>query len=446
MSGRQRIKADPIEAEIERGLRPGAFIPDRKCSSFVRELEGVAAEIAEVAASDAARAVSLHETFLAGCYEKAEEVDDSSGGFAQLVRELFCGWIRARQAAGADPGETASRLLARMDHDPHDFCCLIERDAAQAFDEAGLAAFEKLLRQRLDAVASVKPAQEHLGLRWGEALRTIYLERTNVAAYVALAEEAGPTARDCREIATMLAARRKPEEALAWVERGLALDKRTEYGSMAGHELGELKRGLLIRLGRGDEARDAAWAEYREHPGKHAYNDLMKLVPEADRPAWHEKALAAAESARLDSYVELLIETRESERLADVVRRTTDDDLDRVKYYLAEPAARMLEKPHPDLAARVWRAQGMHILGAGLSRHYDAALSHFEHAMRCYQKAGLVPEWEKTVSLIRAEHRRKTGFMPEFETLVAGSGPSDQPSFLERARARWGKRLAEEDR
>jgi tetratricopeptide (TPR) repeat protein len=454
MTRKPRAKADPLEGEIELTLHPGAFIPDRACFSFVADLDGVAAKIAKLTAADPARAISLYETFLAGCYEKAEELDDSSGSFGQFIGELFCGWIEARQAAGADPEETATRLLAWMDDDPYGFCHHIEMNAARVFGKAGLAAFEKQIRARFDAAASAKPAPEgafrdrteYLRRRWGEVLRTLYLEQKNAAAYVALAEETGPTAQDCRNVATLLASRRKPEEALAWVERGLNLDKKTPHRSMAGYDLGKLKRDLLTRLGRGDEALEAAWAEYREHPSKYTYDDLMKFVPKAERSTWHEKAMDAGQGADLDSLIELLLETQETERFAELVRRTTDEALEQVSHYTAEPAAKKLEKPHPDLAARLWRAQGMRIVNAKKSKLYDAALSHFERAMRCYQKAGLAAEWEKTVSRVRAEHHRKTGFMPGFEDLVAGSAPSDLPSFLERAKARWGKRLVEEDR
>jgi hypothetical protein len=41
---------------------------------------------------------------------------------------------------------------------------------------------------------------------------------------------------------------------------------------------------------------------------------------------------------------------------------------------------------------------------------------------------------------VRAGHHRKSGFMLGFERLVAGIGPSDEPSFLERAKARWSER------
>ena len=68
---------------------------------------------------------------------------------------------------------------------------------------------------------------------------------------------------------------------------------------------------------------------------------------------------------------------------------------------------------------------------------YDAALANFEDARRCYERADLGAEWEAVVREVRAEHHRKTGFMPGFEEVVAGAGPSAKPTFLERAKARW---------
>lgn len=238
----------------------------------------------------------------------------------------------------------------------------------------------------------------------------------------------------------MLATKRKPDEALAWVERGIDLDNKTPHGSMAGHGLAKLKRDLLAKLGRGDEALDAAWADYRKHPSKYTYDDLMRYVPKAERANWHEKAIETATAADLRSVMDLLLATRELERLAALVRQATDDDLEDLSHYATEPVAKKLEKAHPDLAARLWRAQGQRIVKAKKSKYYNAAVSDFERAKHCFARAGLEAEWHKTVRQARADHHRKSGFLPDFERLVAGHGPSDEPSFLDRAKARWRAR------
>ncbi len=101
MTRKPCAKADPIEQEIELALDPGAFIPDRASFSFVSDLDEVALKIAKLTANEPSRAVTLCETFLAACYAKIEELDDSSGRFGQFVAELYCGWIEAGQAEGA---------------------------------------------------------------------------------------------------------------------------------------------------------------------------------------------------------------------------------------------------------------------------------------------------------------------------------------------------------
>jgi hypothetical protein len=92
--------SDPIELAMEEALRPGRYISEHASFSVVNELESVAARIA---GTDPERAVGLYETFIAACYEKADEVDDSSGYFGTFGGSLFSRWMTARQAASADP-------------------------------------------------------------------------------------------------------------------------------------------------------------------------------------------------------------------------------------------------------------------------------------------------------------------------------------------------------
>ncbi len=451
MTGKRGNRLDPMEREIELALEPGSYISDAASFSFVTRLDQVSDAIAKLIPSEPERAVTLYETFMACCYEKAEELDDSSGSFGQFAGNLFCGWIRARQAARADPDHTAIRVLSFMDHDPYGFAHRLERGAAKTFDSAGLAAFESRIRARFEAAASEKPREngsprgdpDLTRRRWGEVLRTLYLAQQNVAAYVAISEQIGFSAQDCHAIATMLVARRQHEDALAWVERGLTIEKRTSFRDFAGGDLTRLRRILLSRLGRGNEALESAWTDFRKHPSRFAYEDLMMFVPKTERSAWHGKAMDALAGADLYSAIELLLGAKEMDRLAELLRRSQDGALQRVSHRLTEPAAKKLEKLHPDLAARLWRAQAMRIVDAGKSKYYDAALSNLERAMVCFKKAGLTAAWEATVNEVRERHSRKSGFMPGFERLVTGRGPNEAPSFLKRAKARWGGREPE---
>lgn len=96
MSGAAGQAADPVEQRIEAALAPGRFVADRACFSFVGDLEAVEREIADLVEVAPGRAVGLYEAFLAGCYGKADEVDDSSDSLGMFVTSLCCGWVQAR--------------------------------------------------------------------------------------------------------------------------------------------------------------------------------------------------------------------------------------------------------------------------------------------------------------------------------------------------------------
>ena len=87
---------DPVEVSIEDALHPGDFISDDGGSAFVRNLDLMRDVLSELSASDPRRSVNLHESFLAGCQAKAEEIDDSSGDFGSFVGSLACSWVASR--------------------------------------------------------------------------------------------------------------------------------------------------------------------------------------------------------------------------------------------------------------------------------------------------------------------------------------------------------------
>jgi hypothetical protein len=432
-----RSKTDPTEREIELALRPGGFIGYRESSSFATGLEEVAAKVHKLVDTEPGRAVKLCETFLAGCHAKADELDDSHGSFGQFAHGLICLWIKARQASGAEPNKTASTLLAWMDNDPYAFCHEIEKDVAAAFDKVGLAAFERQIRERFET-ASADPASWRCS-HCSKILREIYLSQRNIQAYIRLTEQTKLEPDDCLAVAKLLAPR-KPGEGLQWVERGCALDREKRWSGVA-YELKRLRREVLSKLGRRDAAGEAAWMDFLQHPSKFTYQDLMTIIPKLERKEWHEKALdAAATGADLGSLLELYTETKESERLGKLVRGSSHEALKKVSHYFTEPAAQRLEQNHPDLAARLWCAQGMRIVDAKKSKYYDAALSKFARARDCYQQAALATEWEKIVRHVSSLHFRKTGFMRGFQALAVGAKHIEKPSFLERAKARWAER------
>ncbi len=105
-------------------MRPGDFIEYDFSWSFTSGLEEVRSIIENFTIREPVRGIGLIETFIAACYEKADEIDDSSGSFGDFVEALFCSWVNARQRADCTAKETVDRLLAWIDNDDYGFTYL----------------------------------------------------------------------------------------------------------------------------------------------------------------------------------------------------------------------------------------------------------------------------------------------------------------------------------
>lgn len=444
MCSGKRKQIDPLEKSIEAVLAPGRFISYNAAWSFMEDVQEVANDIGKLVRKEPERAAHLYEIFIAACHEKADEIDDSSGNFGMLVEELFQSWIKARQGANLDPEETAMSLLSWMEDDPYGFCHDLDHEAAKVLHKKGLDALIQQIRFKLESFPVQSDEENgfsgYARRRWVGALKTLLAAQRNVNAYIALCEQTELEDKDCLAIAKIYKSRSRPEEALAWVETGLKIAKRDSQTSYQKYELRELKRALLARIGRTEEAIQSAWSEYEVHPSTFTYKELMRYVPGKERTDWHQKAMAASEEGDLSSLIELWLEHKEFDRLVSYLHRITDDELEDLSHYRTEPLARNLERSHPDIAARVYRALCMRIVNAGKSKYYDAALEHIEHAKHCYIKAGLDADWRAVVTDVRKRHFRKKGFMAGFEDIVTDAPKQVEPSFLDRAKARWPRK------
>ena len=169
------------------------------------------------------------------------------------------------------------------------------------------------------------------------------------------------------------------------------------------------------------------------------YEVCIKYIPKQQRPEWHPRVLKVINTATLNSAITLLLKLQEQEILAERLRKVPDSNIESLSHYTIEPAAEKLTKGYPDVAAKLYQAMGLRIVNAGKSKYYGAAISNFEQAKRCYEKAGLESVWLETVEKVMNNHSRKYSFMPGFKQVVAGKGPSTEPSFIERAKTRWKK-------
>jgi hypothetical protein len=197
-TNKRRTRAqDPLLAEIERELGLGRFIRYGDMFDFVAGLEQVEQKLATlVSGGEADRAVGLYEAFLAGCYEKIEECDDSGGYLGMFWDDLFCGWVKARQAAGRPSSETVQQILKWQERDDYGFCYDIEKDVAKVLNpeayEALVAHYRKTVENGLAGLSGQKPCaifEYDNSIRLpAMTLKEMYRARGDIASYAAVCE------------------------------------------------------------------------------------------------------------------------------------------------------------------------------------------------------------------------------------------------------------------
>lgn len=448
---RKRTKPDRLISAIEQALDPGGFISYGQLWGFVEGLEDMKHQIDTlVEADEAQRAVGLYELFLSGCYEKADDVDDSGGNLGMFFEDLFVSWIRAREEAGCDVGETVRHIVRWMDNDDYGFCYEIEGQVAKVLDKKGARAFSKHFHNKLEAAFApfrgqeLKPLADYpYEVRGPVAvLKNIHMARKDLQSYLALCEAIVASPKDCENIALLCKTKRRFADALAWVAKGLALQAERRWGNQDSYALTGLRQELLGKLGRRDDALASAWSEFCRHPSVHDYADLMKYVPKHDAGKWHEKALNKAKSNSLSAFIEICVKSKEWDRLAERIASAKHENLEGISHYVTEPASKGLARRHPEAAAKVYRALGLRIVIAGKSKYYELALDHFRAAKKLYEKAGKGRLWSSLVVGVRRDHARKSRFIGGFERVVAGLSPDCPEPFQKCARKRWAKQTA----
>lgn len=252
----------------------------------------------------------------------------------------------------------------------------------------------------------------------------------------------GLSPRDCERLARMKMSKKRWQQGLAWVEKGLELEPTRNWHNEGSHGLESKKPGILAKLGRKDESLAMAWADFERHPSDHTYERFMEYVPKVAKTEWHIRAMETAALADIDDFMDICVATGEWEPLASRVLGASNGELEDISHYALVPAAEGLTKRNVPAAAKLYRALGFRILTSKKSKYYDAALSHFRRARDLCRKADLNAEWQAVVDRIYVEHSRKYGFMPGFERLLTGKTESN-PSFAEKARAHWQQQVSD---
>ncbi len=450
MANKQQI--DSMAFEIQDALDLGSYISYQQVWDYVYNLENVKEKIDEMTTKATAKqCVPLYEMFLSGCYEKAEEIDDSGGDLGMFFEELLCSWIEARQKAGHPDEETVYNVLQWMKNDSYGFCCNIEKKLVETFSKQGFTTFEAAILTRFEkALESVEPDSVKRIYDYpydirqnADILRIIYSKKKDIESYLSLCDKVGTTPKDCENIAKLYKDRRLIQDALYWVDKGLELEKNASWTNYTSWDLSSLKRDLLSLAGQKKNAFESAWSEFESDPSEYSYDEMMKYALKKDRKYWHQMAIEIIRKSSLPVIIELCTKTQEWKMLAESIKTSDHEEIEAISHYDTEKAVQELSREYPVEAAKIYRALGLRIVKAKKSRYYRIAIEHLLKAKKLYEENNCREEWSSLVENIRREHYRKYSFIGDFEKIVLGEVPEYLESFEEKTRKRWEKQLAD---
>jgi tetratricopeptide (TPR) repeat protein len=407
---------EPFERDIQAALMRGqgrAWVGDERFSGPLVALRETAAAVA--ADGDHARAADLLAALVSGCLEKLPEVDDSLGRYARFVERLVEDWIRARQQSDADPAETAVGLAGWVVDDGGSLLDRFRMWGADTLDEDTLEALELTLRLWSEDLPPGSPAHR----RASEILKAVLALLGDVEAYAALCKEAtGLSPRDAEVLGETCRRMCHFEEALAWADRGIALETAGDESDRVAWDLPRLRRAVLHDLGRKPEALDERWKAFEAFPSVNSFEELMGLLTRSERGTWRKRALDSLRDAPIALAIEILLFTGEDERLARLIDDAAPEMLREVSQLLARPTAERLRAGHPLLAARLYEAVAWRLLGSGRNGYYRRILSDLREARDLLTAHGGDRDWARLVEAIRVRCRKKTVFLPRFERLA----------------------------
>lgn len=418
---------------INEALNLGSYIAWNEGSDFVEELEMVHRELVMYSKAQPKKALEYFEVFLAGCLVKGNEVDDSGAELGMFLDDLFQSWARCCANADMKPVEFIRKIAHWIRVDDIGFCCDLEKTVIPALSLQYRSALQNSLEQRLvekRADETLEPKNDRLFQYQSNlaTLKKLLMSTNNTTALIEAGKRYGFTQADYLALTKIFTSRGKMEEALEWAGRGLKYDKGEDHHR---DELEQLRRQLMVKTGRREEAVQEAWEKFERFSSMHTFKDVLACAKRTDKKELMNKALAVFEKSDLRHAVEAFHELGAIDPLIRRIDVTKEEELKKLFYSTAVPIAKSIAKKFPKQAARLYIAQGLDILDHKKSKAYHHAHDYFHQAKTLFEMAGKKEIWLQWVKNIRCEHRLKSGFMPGFEKIVSGTDSIQTPSFMD---------------
>lgn len=357
-----------------------------------------------------------------------ERIDDSGGGFGDLLRQLAELHLKACRAAPPEPiafGKTVFDLMLR-----DQWGLLVFDDYAPLLGEAGLNAFRALADKTWKKVPTRGPGADDTRA-YGEyfqitrIMETLAHHADDVDALVAIKSRDLTSQYRFLEIAEILAEASRRDVALDWAERG-----RKTFPDRPDSRLVEFLADEYGRRSRHDDAIALTWEQFRQQPALRSYQRLKTCAGRAG--AWDEWRAKALASLREDFRN---AEKRDRSRwswmpgghslLVDIFLWEGDSDAALTEAKVGGCAenlwfelAKAREKNHPQDAVEIYQKHLDGIVHQANNRAYDEAAALVGKIRDLMRRAKQESEFATWLETVRARHKAKRNFMQRLDKAV----------------------------
>lgn len=352
-------------------------------------------------------AITLAEYALELLESSAERVDDSDGGLMEAIGRAEEIHLAACAAGTPDPAELAERLMTRALSSDYQVFLDVLPEYEEILGTAGLSRYRELVEQAWRKLPQKKPG-EFGGDRFALTHLMENLAESSGGADGLIEVLARDVAHgyDVLRIAERLCVDGRDDEALTWLERGLA-----DFEPDA--RLRAMAADIHVRAGRRDQAAELRWANLVDRPTAESYHALRAAVAD-DFPAWRDRALALiAQPSPWSQGRSVLIEVLLSEGETDAAWQAAVEGgcPDQVWLRLAQVRA----KTHPADAIPVLQRAADQAVKFGNRDSYKTAARLLADARKLATRCRRDDEFLEHMAVLRDAHRAKWALQQELD-------------------------------
>ena len=408
-----------LRERLERAIEIGDFVDYGAAYSYFHGVEEALSEVArlvDVGFPDAA--LNLIEYALDLLEGAAGQVDDSDGGLREAIDRAEEIHLAACAAGKPDPVALAELLVGRALASDYEVFLNVLPDYEPILGPVGVARYRELV-ERAWQDQPPKKLHDYSSRRF---VVTFLMERLAEAtggadALIEVLSHDVTSGYDVLRIAERLCSDDRDDEALEWLNRGLAeFPPETRLRSLAAD--------CHLRAGRRAEAGELLWANFADRPSLASYTALHAATGEGFAP-WRERAIEllraqTAVSARFtlapyqrpaghSTLVEVLLWEGETEAAwrAAVVGGCRDD--------LWLRLARDRAAAHPDDAIPILLAAADQAIGHKNRDAYRTAGRLLAEAGRLFVESDRAEEFTSHLAALRTTHRPKRALREELD-------------------------------